>query len=74
MSNEIMRQLFTDKFKEQFRQNEERFGSQGIEHLLQVCQVQLGHITNQFLKGSANEKFRIELVHLAAVLYDLYGR
>ena len=73
MSNEVMRQLFADKVQAQFNQNKEKYGEQSPEKLLQVAQVQLGHITDQHLKGGVSDKFRIEIIHLSAVLYDLYG-
>jgi len=69
----IMRQLFMDKVKEQYEENHAKWGDQDPGKLLQVCQVQLGQLTDQHLKHGISEKFKVEIIHLAAVLYDLYG-
>jgi hypothetical protein len=69
-----MQVLFLDKIKGQSEQNQKRYGEQTPEKLLLVAQAQLGHISEQFYKNGACEKFRIEIIHLAAVLYDLYGK
>jgi len=70
---EIMRQLFMDKVRTQFAENTKKHGTQDTGKLLQVCQVQLGQITDQYLKHGISDKLRIEIIHLAAVLYNLYG-
>ena len=69
----IMRQLFMDKVKEQYEENFQKHGDQDPGHLLQVCQVQMGQLTDQYLRHGISDKFRVEVIHLAAVLYDLYG-
>jgi hypothetical protein len=56
-----MQVFFLDKIKEQSKQNQKRYGEQSPERL-------------QFYKNGACEKFRIEIIHLATVLYDLYGK
>lgn len=68
----VMGRLFYDRIIEQAKQNREKWGQQDTGKLIQVCQVQLGQIADQFLKSSYSDKFKIELVHLAAVLYELY--
>jgi hypothetical protein len=69
-----LRVFFKDKTEEQFKQNFAKWGEQDTTKLLQVCQVQLGQVTDQFLKHGIDDKFRIEIIHLSAVLYDLYGK
>ena len=68
----VMGRLFYDKVIEQAKKNREKWGEQDTTRLIQVCQVQLGHIADQYLKNSYSEKFKLELVHLGAVLYELY--
>jgi len=70
---EVVRQLFLDKVKEQFQENIDKYSEQDPKHLLTVCQVQLGQMTDQFNKHGCSDKFHSEIIHLAAVLYDLYG-
>lgn len=69
-----MRVFFVDNMEKQFKENQKAFGEQSVEKLLNVAQVQLGHVTDEFLKHGCGDKYRIELTHLSAVLYDLYGK
>lgn len=69
-----MQALFADKVKEQAKANSAKYGEQDPLHLLAVCSEELGEATHEFLKGGCSEKFRIEIIHLAAVLYELYGK
>ena len=68
----VMGRLFYDKVIEQARKNREKWGEQNVARLIQVCQVQLGQMADQYLKNGYSDKFKIELVHLGAVLYELY--
>ena len=64
--------LFYDKVIEQAKRNREKWGGQDTARLIHVSQVQLGQIADQYLKNGYSEKLKIELVHLGAVLYELY--
>ena len=64
--------LFYDKVIEQAKQNREKWGDQDTTKLIVVCQEQLGQMAGQFLKNGYSDKFKIEIVHLGAVLYELY--
>jgi len=66
--------LFPDKIKEQAEANIKRYGDQDPITLLVVAQIQMGHVTEAYFRGNISDKFRVELVHLAAVLYELYGK
>lgn len=66
--------LFAEKVKKQAELNREKYGEQNALVLMQILPVQQGHIHETYFKSGCSEKFRIELVHLAAVLYDLYGK
>lgn len=63
---------FYNKVEMQREANVAKHGKQGIPELLLVCQEQLGQMTSEFLTNSASEKFRIEVVHLGAVLPTIY--
>jgi hypothetical protein len=63
---------FNNKVEMQRKANIAKFGKQDIPQLLLVCQEQLGQMTSEFLTNGTSEKFRIEVVHLAAVLPVIY--
>jgi hypothetical protein len=66
--------FFIDKIKEQAKANAAKYGEQDPLRLLAVCSEELGEATHEFLKSGCSEKFRIEIIHLVAVLYELYGK
>lgn len=64
---------FNNKVELQKTANETKWGKQDMSKLLLVCQEQLGQMTSEYLShGVVTEKFRIEVVHLAAVLPVIY--
>ncbi len=63
---------FNKKVELQTTANEAKWGKQDIPKLLLVCQEQLGQMTSEHLTNGVTEKFRIEIVHLAAVLPTIY--
>lgn len=63
---------FIQKVALQKEQNEAKHGKQDIPKLLLVCQGQLGQMTSEHLTNGCTEKFRIEIIHLAAVLPTIY--
>lgn len=63
---------FIHKVEMQREANKAKHGEQDIPKLLLVCQEQLGQMTSEHLTNGCTEKFRIEIVHLAAVLPTIY--
>lgn len=63
---------FQQKVDLQREQNVAKWGKQDIPKLLLVCQEQLGQMTSEYLGNGITEKFRIEVIHLAAVLPAIY--
>ncbi len=63
---------FNNRVDLQREANLAKWGKQDIPKLLLVCQEQLGQMTSEYLGNGVTDKFRIELVHLAAVLPTLY--
>ena len=63
---------FNNKVDLQREANLAKWGRQDIPKLLLVCQEQLGQMTSEYLGNGVTDKFKIEIVHLAAVLPTLY--
>lgn len=56
----------------QTQQNLAKFGKQDIPTLLFACGEELGEIYHEYLKNPHSSKFRIEVIHLAALLPVIY--
>ena len=63
---------FNNRVDLQQKANEAKHGKQDIPKLLLVCQEQLGQMSSEYLDNGITEKFRIEVIHLAAVLPTIY--
>ena len=67
-----IRMAFEAQVEAQRQKNKDKHGYQDMTRLLLVSQEQLGQMASEFITNGASEKFRIEVVHLAAVLPEIY--
>lgn len=67
-----IREEFERLVEAQRQKNKLKWGYQDMPRLLLVCQEQLGQMASEFITNGASEKFKIEVVHLAAVLPEIY--
>ena len=67
-----IREEFERLVEAQRQKNKVKWGYQDMTRLLLVSQEQLGQMASEFISNGAGEKFKIEVVHLAAVLPEIY--
>jgi len=61
---------FSERVEEQAKANVAKYGKQDPLVLLQVAQIQMGHVFECFFKGDG--QLKTEIIHTAAVLHELY--
>ena len=62
---------FSERVEEQAKANVAKYGKQDSLVLLQVLVIQVGQVFKSFFSGN---DFKKELIHVAAVLHELYER
>ena len=67
-----IREEFERLVEAQRQKNKGKWGYQDMTRLLLVSQEQLGQMASEFISNGASEKFKIEVIHLAAVLPEIY--
>ena len=70
---DYIRKAYEEKVEAQRLKNKDKWGYQDIQRLLLVSQEQLGQMAAEFVTNGASEKFRFEVIHLGAVLPEIYN-